>query len=76
METPRRFFLPWPLYRRSPDQAMTQETTLHSEEEGATAEWKQGGRDVYVICVRGIRGYRRHEMRAEKMRGSGERLTS
>lgn len=70
-------FLPWPPYRRSPDQATTQETTLHSGEKGVTAGWKQGDRTcVWVRGGVGVRGYRRHGMRAEKMRGSGERLTS
>lgn len=46
--------LPWPFYRRSPDQAMTQETTLHSEKKG-------GGEETEMpMCVHGRKGMHGH----------------
>lgn len=52
-------FLPWPLYRRSPDQAMTQETTLHSGEKEATDRVEAGRQGR--VCVRVMGGMHGHK---------------
>lgn len=57
---PEGFFLPWQPYRRSPDQATTQETKLHSGEE---LEARRQG-SVCVCWVRRMNIWR-HEMRRE-----------